>query len=307
MTGPKGALLAVSIRWTVANLRATNLFVEMAGPFIHNVTADDFGAAVLQRSQEVPIVVDFWAEWCQPCKTLGPLLEQMTAEHNGAFELVKIDVDQNQELAGEFGVQSIPTVIAFRNGAPISRFSGAVPEQALRTWLAEIMPSELDNKVEAARDLALGGDLEAAEGIFREVLAEESDHPEAGAGLASLRLAAGDAEEALIVLGRLTPTPEVERLQSAARMATARSDDISGLEQALALDPSSASARINLARALAATTEFEPALDHYLHVVRAKAPEMDDARLGMLDIFGVLGDEHPLTIAYRRQLASALF
>ncbi|MCP5119741.1 MAG: tetratricopeptide repeat protein, partial [bacterium] len=142
---------------------------------------------------------------------------------------------------------------------------------------------------------------------FREVLETQSDHADAGTGLASLRLADGDAEEALIILGKLTPTPEVEQLQSAARMATARTDDISGLEQALSLDPKSAIARINLAKALAATSEFEPALDHYLHVVRSKDPAMDEARIGMLDIFGVLGDEHPLTVAYRRQLASALF
>ncbi len=279
----------------------------MSGRYIQDITAKDFGVAVLQRSQEVPVVVDFWAEWCGPCTTLGPLLERVTEQHNGAFELVKIDVDQNQELAAEFGIQSIPTVVAFRNGVPISRFSGAVPEHTLQAWLTEIMPSDLELRVEEARDLALDGNPDAAEAIFREVLDSQPDQPEAGIGLASLRLAAGDADEALIILGRLTPTPEVERLQSAARMATSRGDDIPGLEAALAADPESGSARIQLARALAAGNEFEPALDHYLHVVRAKGEEKDEARMGMLDIFGVLGDEHPLTIAYRRQLASALF
>ena len=279
----------------------------MSGRYIQDITAEDFGVAVLQRSQEVPVVVDFWATWCGPCKTLGPLLERVTEQHNGAFELVKIDVDQNQQLAAEFGIQSIPTVVAFRHGVPVSRFSGAIPEHTLQAWLNEIMPSDLELRVEEARDLALEGNHEAAEAIFREVLETQPDQPEAGIGLASLRLAAGDAEEALIILGRLTPTAEVERLQGAARMATSRGDDISGLEEALAADPSSGAAHISLARALAASNEFEPALDHYLHVVRSKGEEQDEARLGMLDIFGVLGDDHPLTSTYRRQLASALF
>jgi len=279
----------------------------MSGRYIQDITAEDFGAAVLQRSQEVPVVVDFWAAWCGPCKTLGPLLERVTEQHNGAFELVKIDVDQNQQLAAEFGIQSIPTVVAFRHGVPVSRFSGAIPEHTLQAWLNDIMPSDLELRVEEARDLALEGDHEAAEAIFREVLVTQPDQPEAGIGLASLRLAAGDAEEALIILGRLTPTADVERLQGAARMATSRGDDIPGLEEALAADPSSGAARISLARALAARNEFEPALDHYLHVVRSKGEEQDEARLGMLDIFGVLGDDHPLTATYRRQLASALF
>jgi len=281
--------------------------MDSTGRHIRDITTEEFGVAVLQRSQEVPVVVDFWAEWCGPCKTLGPLLERVTEEAAGSFELVKIDVDQNQQLAADYAVQGIPTVVAFRHGTAISRFSGAVPEATLRSWLAEIMPGELEKKVEAARDAALRDDPETAESLLREVLAEQGDHPEAGIALASLRLATGDAEEALIILGKLTPTPDVERLQSAARLATSRGDDLTELEAALAANPDSGVARINLAKVLAARGEFEPALDHYLHVVRSKNNVMDQARLGMLDVFGVLGDEHALTIAYRRQLASALF
>ena len=274
---------------------------------ISDVTTADFPQAVLQRSHEVPIVVDLWAEWCGPCKVLGPLLERLTVEAGGDFELVKIDVDANPELSQQFDVQGIPTVIAFRNGAVAGRFTGALPENQLRTWLEEIMPSELDQMVEQARDAALAGDPLLAEQVFRMVLERRSDHPEAGTGLASLLLARGDAEEALIVLGKLVPNGEVERLQAAARLTAARTDDLPSLEAKLAADPESGAARLELAQALAGRSEFEPALDHMLEVVRSGGEHKEDARRAMLDIFGVLGDEHPLITPYRRRLASALF
>ncbi len=274
---------------------------------IADITAADFPQAVLQRSHEVPVVVDFWAAWCGPCKVLGPLLEKLTIESDGEFELVKIDVDANPELSQQFGVQGIPTVIAFRDGAVAGRFTGALPEPQLRAWLEEILPSELDKMVEQARDAALAGDLLQAEHVFRMALERRSDHIEAGTGLASLLLARGDSEEALIVLGKLAPTPEVERLQAAARLSASRTDDVGALEARVGADPDDDGARLELARALASRSEFEPALDYMLEVVRAKREHKDDARKAMLDIFDVLGDEHPLTATYRRQLANALF
>lgn len=281
--------------------------MESISPHIQEVGIADFQQAVLQRSHEVPVVVDFWAEWCGPCRTLGPTLERLAAEADGAFVLAKVDVDANQTLAAQFQVQGIPTVIGFRGGAPVDQFTGALPEAAIRQWLDRLLPSELDRLVDEARDAALAGDPEAAERIFQEVLAAQSDHQEAGTGLAGLLIAAGRIDEAMIILGKLAPTDEVERLQSAARLSASRGTDLSKLEERLAADTENGTLRIELAMALAARSEYEPALDNLLRVVRAKGEEMDQARKGMLDIFDVLGDGHPLTTTYRRQLASALF
>ncbi len=251
--------------------------------------------------------MDLWAEWCGPCKILGPVLEKLAAEANGSWELVKVDVDTNQELSNRLGVQGIPTVVAFRDGVAVSRFTGAIPEPSVRQWLEQIVPSELDRAVDEARDAALAGDTERAEYLFRAVLTTRADHPDAGTGLASLLIARGDTEEALIVLGKLVPTPDVERLQAAARLTEARTVDMTELQRAVAADPEDGEARLSLARALASHGEYEPALDQLLAMVREKGPQLDEARRAMLDIFEVLSPEHPLTALYRRQLASALY
>ena len=281
--------------------------MEAPNNYIREIATGEFQQAVLHRSREVPVVVDFWAEWCGPCKVLGPLLEKITLEAEGAFELVKINVDLNQELATQFGVQGIPTVIGFRDGSEAERFTGAYPEPALRTWIGSFMPSDLDRKVDEARDTVLAGDEPAAEQLFREVLAEDASHEEAATGLAALLIAAGDTDEALIVLGKLVPSSEVKRLQAAARLAASREDDVAELESRLEADSADVDTRLDLARALAARTEFEPALDQLIALVRAKDDRWGEARQAMLDIFGVLGDEHPLTATYRRQLTNALF
>ena len=274
---------------------------------VRDITADEFPQAVLQRSREVPVVVDFWAEWCGPCRVLGPLLEKAAGAADGVFELVKVDVDQNQELAGTFAVKGIPTVIGFRDGAPVGRFSGAIPESALNDWLEEILPDANDLLVDAARDAVLEGDPSGAESLFLQVLDAVPYHSEAGTGLASLLIARDEIDEALIVLGKLTPSPEVDRLQAAARLTVAQGTDLVEIEARVASSPDDDSARIDLARALAARSEYEPALDKLLEIVRAKSTGADDARRAMLDIFGVLGDQHPLTATYRRQLANALY
>ncbi len=281
--------------------------MESTSPYIQDIDTADFQQAVLQKSHEVPVVVDFWAEWCGPCKTLGPILEKLASEAEGAFVLAKVDVDSNQQLAAQFNVQGIPTVIGFRGGAPVDQFTGALPENAIKQWLGQLLPSELDLVVDQARDAAIAGNLETAERLFSAVLEQQPDHQEAGTGLAALQIASGRHDEALVLLGKLAVTDEVERLQSAARLSASRGSDLSEIERRLEAAPENDATRIELAMALAGRAEYEPALDHLLTVVRARSTGKDDARKAMLDIFDVLGDGHPLTTTYRRQLASALF
>jgi putative thioredoxin len=274
---------------------------------VKDIDTASFGQAVLQRSHEVPVVVDFWAEWCGPCRTLGPILEKVATAYSGDFDLVKVDIDANQPLAAQFGVQGIPNVIAFRNGEPVSRFTGALPEHAVRQFIDGILPTEADRTVDAARDAVLSGDEAGAEELFRQVLVTQVDHQEAGTGLAALLIARTETEEALIVLGKLGPTAEVERLQAAARVTASQDSDIPALEARVEADPADEGSRIELAQALAAKAEYEPALDHLLKVVGAKGPQMDTARQAMLDIFELVGSSHPLAVTYRRELANALF
>lgn len=279
----------------------------MPGQFVKDVDAAEFVTEVVQRSHDVPVVVDFWAAWCGPCRTLGPLLEQLAGEYAGGFELVKVDVDRNQALAQQFGVQSIPYVMAFKGGVPVNQFTGALPEQAVRSWLDTLVPGELEIATERARDAMLEGDDDKAESLLKAILAQKMDHEEAGTALASLYLSQSRNAEALDVLAPLSPTSEVEKLRATARVTQTRGEDLAELEARLAADPDDDQARLDLAAALAGNAEYEAALDQFLEVVRKKNSRLEDARQGMVDIFELLGPEHPLSLTYRKQLANALF
>ncbi|GMR02440.1 MAG: thioredoxin [Acidimicrobiia bacterium] len=281
--------------------------MEGTSPYIKDISTAEFQQEVLLRSREIPVLVDFWAQWCEPCKTLSPLLERITIEATGRFELAKVDVDANPELSAQFGVQSIPTVVAIRNSKEVSRFSGALPEASILTFIDSIMPTELDLMVEEARTALVSDDATGAEHMLRQVLEQKPDHQEAGTSLAALLIDKGETDEAMIVLGKLIPDADVERLQSAARLRQSAGVDMSALETAVRADPTNDRAQLELARALAAHSEFEPALDRMLEVVKRKGEGKEEARLAMVDIFGVLGSDHPLTATYRRQLATALF
>lgn len=271
---------------------------------VKNVETAEFEEAVLRRSFDTPVLVDFWAEWCGPCKVLGPILERVAAEYVGQMELVKIDSDANQQLAQHFEVQGIPTVIAFKDGAPVDRFTGAIPEAQVRQFLERFIPSPLDMQAAAAELAWENGDDAGAEVIFREIIGSDPSHQVAGLGLAGILFERNAGDEALAVLARLAPTAEVRQLQAAIRLGGGE-EDIATLESADLDDPGT---RLRLARALAAAERYDEALDHLLELVSMRLEDLSEqARLIVLDLFELLGPDEPLTQTYRRRLASALF
>jgi len=273
----------------------------------------DFEQAVVARSREVPVVVDFWAPWCAPCRTLGPVLERLAVEHQGAFVLARVNVDEAPAVADAFRVQSIPAVHAFRDGAVVPGFVGAQPEPVIRQFLAGILPNAADHAAKEADGLAAAGDAAAAEVRYRDALEHDPRHGRALLGLARLRAAAGDGAEASTLLERVLPSspvaPAAERFAAELRMRAGAADgDESALRQRVAANPEDLDARLALARHLGATGRHEPALQELLEVIR-RDPGHDDAaaRKAMLDLFEVIGPREPLAERYRSELAKALF
>ncbi len=271
---------------------------------VKDVSTADFATDVVSRSHQVPVVVDFWAEWCGPCKVLGPTLERLADEGGGSWELAKVDVDQNQELAMQFGVQGIPTVVAFKDGQPIGRFTGALPEAQVREFVGGLAPSELDLAAERGHQALELDDEVGAEQIWRAVLERDPANEIAATGLAGLLLERNDSDGALDILSRVAPTEAVRQLQAAARLSGG--GDLTALEAAASTGD--LQSKTDYGKALASAGQYETALDQLLDVVGARDEEhSDDARVVMLDLFELLGPEHPITTAYRRRLASALF
>jgi putative thioredoxin len=268
----------------------------------------DFETAVLKRSETTPVVVDFWAPWCGPCRALGPLLERLVEEHQGAFILAKVNVDEAPAVSQAFGIQSIPAVKGFRDGMLVGEFVGAQPEATVRKLLELVLPTAADGLVARAATLA----PEAAEAALREALELEPRHARALLELARIVAARGDTPDALQLLERVSPPSplvgESERLAAELRMRTDGGGDQAALRARIAVDPNDLAARLDLGRTLAALGKHEDALAELLDVVRRDRHFADDgARKAMVDLFAVLGPDHPLTERYRNDLAKALF
>ena len=254
---------------------------------IFDVNESDFEARVVERSREVPVIVDFWAEWCGPCRTLGPALEAEVAKRDGELDLAKLDVDQNSSLAASFGIRGIPAVKAFRDGQIVDEFTGAIPPAQVEQFVSRLVPSPADR-------LATADDEES----LRKALELDPRNVVAARNLGRLLLERGDASEALELLGRAQGDFEAEGLAARARLA-AEIDSDGGAAEPSALERGfSAWDAGDLERALESLQEAIAEVDD---------PERRDlVRRVMVAIFTELGADHPVAREHRRRLAAAL-
>jgi putative thioredoxin len=273
---------------------------------------DNFEADVLERSHEIPVLVDFWAPWCGPCRVLGPVLEKLADEYSGKFVLAKVNVDESPSLAGAFGVQGIPAVKLIKDGEIAGEFTGALPEPAVREMLSRYLPSEYDEQADEAADLEEQGKPAEAQAIYQSILDLEPNHAKSLLGLGRLLMTGGDREGALNYLERISPAAQerkdADRLIARLQLQGDQSADEATLRQKLAAQPDSLEARFDFAQALAANEKFEEALGEFLNIVKSDRGFRDDgARKAMVQIFDVLPPDDPLIDKYRSELAKVLF
>jgi putative thioredoxin len=281
--------------------------------WIIKTTDASFDADVLERSRQQPVIVDFWAEWCQPCRLLTPILEKLAAEYQGKFVLVKANTEQTPAAAGRFGVQSIPAVYGFRDGEVLDAFIGVLPEEQLRVWLDRLLPTEAEQRVAEARRLE-ADDATAAETAYREAITLDANLATAKIGLAGLLLRSGRNKESRELIEQLERRGHLEaeaqkiKAEQDVRAMGQQAGDVDGCRAAVAQTPQDLSLRFRLAEALAAAGQYEEALQTALQLIRDDKQQFgDSARQLMVDIFQLLPDDSELTSTYRRQLATALY
>ena len=279
--------------------------------YVFDAGDGDFEAQVIERSKQVPIVVDFWAPWCGPCQTLGPLLERLAAEHAGAFLLAKVNVDDSPGLSQALRIQSIPMVVGFRDGQMVSQFVGALPEAGVREFLAKVLPSAADRLTASAQQLRLDGQVDAAESSFQQALQLDPRCDRALLGLAGIKVDRKQDADALALLDRIAPGPQrqpADRLAAEIRIRQSASGDEPTLRATIAKDPGDLEARFVLGQLLAAASQYPEALEQFLEIVRRDRQFREGAaRKAMLDIFDLLSAGNATVDHYRSELAKVLF
>ncbi|MBI2566247.1 MAG: tetratricopeptide repeat protein [Candidatus Schekmanbacteria bacterium] len=286
----------------------------MMSKYCRDVTEESFATDVVERSFEAPVVVDFWAEWCGPCRTLGPMLERLAAEGQGRWLLAKVDVDRNQRLALQFRVQGIPAVKAFVNGQVRDELTGAQPESVVREFLNRLSPRAEDPNLKRAADLERAGRTGAALVQYEKAAEKPESAGKALLGAARCCLAERRVEQARQYLERIGPSDEAagekERLLRIVDLVDqARgAGSLQENRERVAANAKDWQARYNLALLLATSEHYQDALRHLLVIVQQQPAFADGAaRRAMLSVFALLGDDDALTREYRSKLASALY
>lgn len=287
--------------------------MPQSSAWIFDATSANFQEAVVDRSTKSPVIVDFWAPWCQPCQILGPLLEKLVNETQGKVLLAKINIDEEQELAAAFRVQSIPSVFAIVEGQLADQFQGLLPESQLRDWMKSLLPSALEELIKRAEELE-ATDPVSAEQCYREAAESDPTNDAIRIRLAKVLLAQSRDDEARRIItdlesrGYLEPEAEQIKSQLDLREAAAETGGVDEARAAVQANPEDPLLKIKLADTLAVARKFEDALNLCLEVIQADRDGVgQEAKSTMLKIFDMIGPASSIVSTYRRKLATALY